>query len=254
MWLDSILRALDEARRPTRFFFRDDDAGWSDDTLWALLDVFDRAAAPIDLAVIPDALNDTNTLVLNARRNASEHSLGLHQHGSAHRNHQTQGRKCEFGDARSFVAQFADIQSGQAQLAQRLDRVDSIFTPPWNRCNADTTFALHALGFNALSRDFGATPTQSLLPEIAIHVDWCKHDRNSHDAQTELGRRIATTVTKHSTVGLMLHHAVMSKVDYLLVATLLSALRDHPFARFSLMRDVPAPPHTQQSQSVHEFA
>ena len=52
-WLDPVRRALDQAPAPVQFFFRDDDAGWSDDLLHRLLDLFERRAVAIDLAVIP---------------------------------------------------------------------------------------------------------------------------------------------------------------------------------------------------------
>ena len=56
-WLQPVEEALDAAREPVPVFFRDDDAGWDDARLLALLDASRRAALPVDLAVIPRALD-----------------------------------------------------------------------------------------------------------------------------------------------------------------------------------------------------
>ena len=41
-WLAPVAAALAEAPAPVTFFFRDDDAGWRDDRLRRLLELFDR--------------------------------------------------------------------------------------------------------------------------------------------------------------------------------------------------------------------
>ena len=55
-WLDSTRQALAEAAEPVRFFIRDDDVGWADAQLFAVLDLFADVDLPIDLAVIPRAM------------------------------------------------------------------------------------------------------------------------------------------------------------------------------------------------------
>ena len=60
-WLDPVRQALDEG--PCTAFFRDDDAGWGDERLWVLLDLFDRRSLPVDLAVIPAELHPRLTAV-----------------------------------------------------------------------------------------------------------------------------------------------------------------------------------------------
>jgi hypothetical protein len=51
--LTPLIAALDAAGAPVAFFLRDDDAGWADARLLALLDCTEKAGVPIDLAVIP---------------------------------------------------------------------------------------------------------------------------------------------------------------------------------------------------------
>ena len=53
--ISAVLTALDAATAPVHFFIRDDDAGWDDARLFALLRCTERARVPIDLAVIPQA-------------------------------------------------------------------------------------------------------------------------------------------------------------------------------------------------------
>ena len=85
-----------------------------------------------------------------SRASCVQRPVGLHQHGLAHVNHEREGRKCEFGPSRDAAAQRRDIADGRERLAALLgDRVDPIFTPPWNRCTADTGAVLAELGFAA---------------------------------------------------------------------------------------------------------
>jgi hypothetical protein len=207
--------ALDDAAGPVEVFFRDDDAGWGDARLLRLADVFASHGLPLDLAVIPAEL--TPRLAGELR----ERPVGLHQHGYAHLNHQREGRKCEFGSDRSRAQQEADIAAGRERLTELLgDRLDAIFTPPWNRSTRDTAEALVALGFAALSREHRAEPL-GLLPEVPVHLDVA---RLSPD---ELDARFAGLVREGGPVGVMFHHAVMEDDDFARADALLGLLADH---------------------------
>ena len=131
--------------------------------------------------------------------------MGLHQHGLAHTNHEREGRKCEFGPSRALEAQRRDIEAGRDRLTDLLgDRVDPIFTPPWNRCTPDTGTALTELGFRVLSRESRAEPLgMPGLFELPVHIDWVRL------SLLELGARIAGAIRSGGPVGLMFHHAVM---------------------------------------------
>jgi hypothetical protein len=194
-WLAPVERALTEG---TRFFFRDDDAGWADERLFALLDVFEGHW--IDLAVIPRELGAGLARELLARE-----QVGLHQHGLAHVDHEPVGRKCEFGPARDLPTQRADIEAGRARLEAFLgDRVDPIFTPPWNRCTTDTGRALAELGFRVLSRESRAEPLGiDGLAELPVCADWVRIEPD------DLAARVAAAVRAGGPVGVMFHHAEM---------------------------------------------
>src|SRR4051812_14537877 len=170
-WLQPVASALDGARAPVPVFFRDDDAGWDDGRLLALLDRFASRELPVDLAVIPAEVD-----AALARELAARPGVGLHQHGLGHVNHEREGRRCEFGPSRDLAAQRRDIQAGRDRLGDLFgERLDPIFTPPWNRCTPDTGAALAELGLRILSREARAIPLDVPgLLELPIHIDWCR--------------------------------------------------------------------------------
>jgi predicted deacetylase len=244
--LDTLLATLDAASAPVAFFLRDDDAGWADAALFALLDRTERAGVPIDLAVIPQATGAALATSLGTLAGAAPQLIALHQHGRSHTNHESDARKCEFGDARSAAVQRDDLRAGRDRLHDLFGaRLDPIFTPPWNRCSAATPALLAELGFEMLSRSRGA-PAQHALFELPVDVDWCKQRRlalqRSDDGLARIALELAQRVAAGGPVGLMLHHAEMNAHDLALLDTLLSATRGHPRARWRPMRDLqPAP-------------
>ena len=222
-WLQPVERALDEAAAAVPVFFRDDDAGWGDARLVALLDAFAERGLPVDLAVIPAELDAGLARELRARL------VGLHQHGLAHVNHEREGRKCEFGPARDAAAQRRDVVAGRTRLAALLgDRVDPIFTPPWNRCTADTGRVLAELGFAALSREARAAPLGVPgLRELPVSVDWFAHRHGVRLSPSELGGRIADAIAAGPPVGVMFHHAIMDAAELGRASELLGLLAGH---------------------------
>lgn len=241
--------ALDAAPAPVRLFLRDDDGGWDDARLFALLDCTERAGVPIDLAMIPCATGEALAATLALRMRAAPGLIGVHQHGFAHVDHESGGqRKCEFGAARPAAAQRADLVAGRERLGERFGSLlDDIFTPPWNRCSAATPALLAASGLRALSRDRGAWPQQA-LPELAVDLDWSKQLRLARaadgDASVQIAHELARCITAHggaTPIGVMLHHADMQPGDLAALQALLAAVKAHPRARWQPMRElVPA--------------
>jgi hypothetical protein len=232
--------ALNAAPASIKLFFRDDDAGWGDEHLRALLEVFEAQAAPIDLAVIPHALTREMALELCTRRARGRDRLGFHQHGYRHSNYETEGRKCEFGPSRSAQQQAHDILAGQMRLRALLGNIDPIFTPPWNRCTQATVQAVRASGQKALSRDVTAAPLElGPLDACAVHVDWCKWTHRADPDWAALDQQLAVFVQRgQSTLGIMLHHAVMTDADWAALRELLPLLNAHRRAQLCLMREL----------------
>jgi hypothetical protein len=238
-WLRPVEDALDSAPAPVPFFFRDDDAGWGDARLLELLSVFAGRSLPVDLAVIPRELDAGLARELTARP-----GVGLHQHGLAHVNHEREGRKCEFGPARDRPAQRRDIACGRDLLADLLGaRVDPIFTPPWNRCTADTGHCLAELGFVALSREAKAAPLRVPgLHELPVGVDWFAHRHGERLSPLDLGHRIAKAIESGPPVGVMFHHAVMDGAEMHRAGELLGLLAGHERVRAALMMETLSAP------------
>lgn len=249
-WCTPIFLALAQRSTPCQVFFRDDDAGWADQALFALLDRFSAHGVPLDLALIPAALTRPLAGALLRRIAAGDgERLGIHQHGFAHLNHEAEGRKWEFGPSRSYAEQRTAIEAGHALIAAEFGTLtDPIFTPPWNRCTEDTVRALTDLGFEALSRDSTAAPlAQHRLQEIPVTVDWCKMRRPGSSA-TALGLRISACLESEPQCGIMLHHAAMDAADLALLDDLLPLLRDHANARCVAMWRLLGPgPHARDA-------
>jgi hypothetical protein len=231
-WLRPLEAALDAAPEPVTFFFRDDDAGWADARLTALLDVFARRAVPIDLAAIPVAVTPPLARALLARA-ARVQPLGIHQHGYMHLSHEREGRRCEFGPARPAAAQRADIAAGRRRLEQLFGpALDSVFTPPWNRCTAATGAALVELGIGALSRDRTAVALElDGLRELVVQVDWFAKRKGVALGRAAVGEQLAARAAEPAPLGVMLHHAEMDDEDMAAAGDLLDLVSGHDAAR-----------------------
>jgi hypothetical protein len=255
-WLAPVRAALDAAEWSPTVFFRDDDAGWDDDRLMRLLDLFDTTRTPVDVAVIPDALTPTLAARLLRRAGESDGRVGLHQHGRTHANHEREGRACEFGPSRSREEQARDIAAGAARLAQLLGSVvQPIFTPPWNRCTADTAECLAATGAWVLSRIDSAPPLGVAgVRELPVSVDWQARRGGVRVERAAVVARLAAALRERSVVGIMLHHAAMDDADFAAVADLLALVASHPrVARRDMMAVAtsrPAPPAAHPPRAV----
>lgn len=249
--------ALAARRAPLALLIRDDDAGWDDARLLALLDVVHGCGAAIDLAVIPTALGDELAARLRARHDAEPALLGLHQHGYSHTNHEPQGRKCEFGSSRAAADCLCDLADGQARLRAAFGRrLDAIFTPPWNRCGAQLPPMLSALGYAALSRDAGAASSspQPHLPELAVHVDWSRVVREVDAVAGDRGAALDAALAAAlggagAHCGVMLHHAAMDAAEHALLASWLRVVRASPEVRSVAMREVLARRHVAPARA-----
>lgn len=230
-WLDPVRTALDEAPDVVQFFFRDDDAGWDDEALWRLLDRCEANEVHIDLAVIPIELNTVRAEALCDR--AATSLVHLHQHGYRHVNHETEGRKYEFGPSRSHDQQLADIAQGRAMIGGLLHPyVEPIFTPPWNRCTDQTAAALANLGFQVLSRNRSAVPFGLAdLAEVPVTVDWFAKTKGDPWTRQQVGAQIAQQIADgDGPVGVMLHHAITNVEHLALIDQLLALVASHPSA------------------------
>ncbi len=238
-WLRPVKRVLEIGRESSTVFFRNDDAGWSDDRLFCLLEIFFSHSIPIDLAIIPQALSESLANRLRDHWGEVPSCLGLHQHGFSHDNHELEGRKCEFGPIRSHEEQFHDIQKGKHYLEKHLgEAIDPIFTPPWNRCSPVTAKCLKSLEFKILSRDITAEPISLPgLQEVPVHIDWFRKRKGIRLTRHQLAQSIAGAIESRDPVGIMLHHEPMNAEDFEALDHLLVLLAGSKSIRCRLMRE-----------------
>jgi len=235
--LSSIAAAIERRRKPLTVFFRDDDIGWANEKLAALCNRFAHFDAPLDLAVIPGSLDgDTANDVIRIIREYSQ-ILGLHQHGYTHTNHQHSGRKCEFGNSRSFEEKSRDIALGRERLHKILgELIDPIFTPPWNRCTADTCEILVEQEFLALSRIAGSEEIEhSGLVDISATLDWNKWQLIGSVNPTSGGDRVTKGFEQLETVGVMLHHEQLTEPDLDRLSAFIELLKNSERVEFRPM-------------------
>ena len=238
-WLDPLARAIDARPDALAIFFRDDDAGWADDRLLALLDVCGERACPIDLAAIPMAVGDALAAALHDRVGTGA-SIGLHQHGFSHQNHEAEGRPCEFGPSRSAAAQRDDIAAGRRALLARFGpALDPIFTPPWNRCTAATASCLRENGITGISRDRSAGRLNVAgVAECPIGVDWFARSNGTRLSREQWAERAADAIADtKAPLGIMLHHARMDRDERRALADLMQGFAASTRVRHMLMRE-----------------
>lgn len=239
-WLNPISVVLDKLEKPATVFFRDDDAGWASDKLYPFLDKFADCGLPVDLAVIPHALDDKLALELLKRWEQTPKLTGLHQHGYSHANHEpSHRRKCEFGLSRNKRLQEQDIRRGRERLLTKLgSAVDPIFTPPWNRCTQDTVAALEELGFLMLSRDITAERIESAkLKEAPVTVNWSRIFKTAENPLLVLSLAISSSLKENDLTGIMFHHADMDADNLNVMKELLWVFANHKKVRPVLLRE-----------------
>ena len=74
-WLDPLRSVLDASDEQVRFFFRDDDAGWDDDALERLLDVFEPHGPRWTSPRSPRPSTPRTVELLTARRSAGRNDV-----------------------------------------------------------------------------------------------------------------------------------------------------------------------------------
>ncbi len=236
-WLSPVRDALEEKGETVKIFFRNDDAGIFNARLFKLMNLFEKFGLPLDIAVIPSEVSTALAEELILRLNSKPNLFAIHQHGLAHINHESEGRKCEFGKARNASQQFYDIAAGYQILEDFFGNLPRpIFTPPWNRCTKETGKSLNKLGFKVLSRE-SAAESLSIdgLEEIPVSVDWFAKRQGVPLSREEIGEVMSKAIRENNIVGIMLHHALMDETERCFLSELLELFSYCPAAECSPM-------------------
>lgn len=215
---------------PPICFFRADDIGVPGDNCRQLLDLFARHNTPLNLAVVPAWLTTARWEALQKAAGSTPQRWCWHQHGWRHVNHEQSGRKQEFGPVREPHQLRADILAGRRRL-EKIMGADAapFFTPPWNRCSAETLALLRALGYKAVSRNRQARPApQPSLPDFAVNVDLhTRKEQSASDGWRCLLADIRQALSEKC-CGFMIHHQRMNAPAFDFLEHLLTAISGFP--------------------------
>jgi len=238
--LQQFVADIGETPGPLTVFFRDDDVGWGNNRLEALCERFGNFDIALDLAVIPAALDGRTESLLAMVLDRHDRLLHLHQHGYTHTNHQPFGRKCEFGPDRSAAAQLEDIVGGRRRLLAAFgERVEPLFTPPWNRCTSATCEVLSDQGFTGLSRIAGSDDIELHgLREVSVAVDWHKSHAGERLGRDAFFRYAAERFSAYDCIGIMLHHELMDDEELDYFSSFLESIRQSARVRLRSMIDL----------------
>ncbi len=241
-WLEPLrtsLRQVESEGRSVKVFVRDDDVDDDEASLRQLLDLFCELETPINLEIIPGLLTDSAIATLNRHHQLRPDLFELNQHGWLHVNHESEGRKCEFGVSRSYDRQLADIRRGQEVLQNAFGEAFSpVFTPPWNRCTEETHRALDQLGFAAISKLRGKQSVSGYnFRELSVTLDIFRwKDGATMKPAEELIEELTFQLRELEMVGIMLHHKVMDEAAFEFVRLLLAELRRSKAVGFHTFR------------------
>jgi len=207
-------------------FFRADDVAVPGRQFLRLMGLFSTYGVPLSLAVVPAALTRQRWQYLNGFEKMNPSRWCWHQHGWRHVNHETEGKKQEFGRGRTVSQIKRDLVRGKERLQMLMgDRFYPVFTPPWNRCSTTTLKLIKELGYAAVSRSRGSkTPPPRGLPDYFVNVDLHTRKEKSPAAAwenlfAELQQAIASNYC-----GIMIHHRMMNGAAFDFLEILLMAL------------------------------
>ena len=225
----SLHDAIDAAREPVRFWWRDDDAGRSSERLGSALAMAQSLEIPIVLAVVPAWLEPGVTRAIRACSSAT-----VVQHGWDHGDHSAPGmKKIELGGLLEREIVCERLRDGFEILARAFpDSFAPVLVPPWNRIDTALLGRLAAIGYRGIST-YAADErgTACGLAHVNPQLDpiaW-RSDR-SFASLANLARSVgrAITVDPSRPIGLLTHHLDMNEAAFAITEELLSALRRHP--------------------------
>lgn len=226
----TIEQGLAGGNRESKIFFRADDIGVPGKQFSQLINLFHDHKLPLCLAVVPTWLTRTRFQSLQNITGRTGSQWCWHQHGWLHKNHESSGKKQEFGPGRPATEQLEDLEKGKDRLIRIMDESFApFFTPPWNRCSIDTLHGLKNLDFQAVSRSLKAKPiSPSGLPDLQVNTDL--HTRKETDPQSSLRSLLKELEEgiKNGQSGIMIHHQRMNRTAFDFLDLLLQIIASQP--------------------------
>ncbi|MCK5070043.1 MAG: polysaccharide deacetylase family protein [Desulfocapsa sp.] len=233
-------KGLSNGTGTANIFFRADDIGAPGKQFDQLIELFQKNGLPLCLAVVPTWLTPTRFTTLQSLTGEKSLQWCWHQHGWLHRNHETEGKKQEFGPARPASSQILDLKRGRDRLRSLMgNNFAPFFTPPWNRCSIDSLNGLESLGFKAVSRSKNAKPvSSSILPDLQINIDL--HTRKETDPETSLNNLLKEIEQglATGTGGVMIHHQLMNREAFQFLNLFFETILSFPSIKPLLFEDL----------------
>lgn len=221
-------------------FFRADDIGYPGRQFSAMTEAFQKYNTPLALAVVPAWLNEERRDALFAELGPDLKLWCLHQHGYRHMNHEQQNKKFEFGPSRNKAVVTGELGRGMKKLNNLLsENFSPLFTPPWNRCSAETMQALVELDFKAISRSTNVSPQPPQeLPDIPVNIDLHTIKESNSTKGIQILQNQMKNSVKSGCAAFMLHHQRMNKTSQLFLHYLLDKINNTPGLRVKDIRDM----------------
>ncbi len=246
-WFETLYRELDEWNYDgveATLWWRDDDAQRPSAELDTIIDLAQKYAAPLALAVIPRGMDGALATRLQPPGRPPI-TVAVLQHGFAHANHARRGeKKAELDGHRTPAAIHAELAAGFSLLRDAFGgQFVPALTPPWNRIAPTLVAGLAQTGFIGLST-FAPRREREPAPGIrAVNthvdlIDWKNRKRFvGAEAAVEAmvahlqGRRLGHFDSAEPT-GLLTHHLVHDADCRQFLPRLLAVLDEHPAAKW----------------------
>ncbi len=240
-WSDAGLEAT--------VWWRDDDAGAAGPQLDRLLEIAAAAGAIVHTAVIPEHLTEAGRLRILAADSAR-----VLAHGFAHIDHAPPGEgSWELGSHRPVSVTLAELARGKARLEAAFgERFLPVVSPPWGRIAPEVAGRLPGLGLPCVSLTMPRA-ARFLAPdllEISVCCDPINWRGGAKFAGSEkplrhfvghLRRRRRCHLSGigdcDEPSGLLTHHLDHDTEIWAFVEALVTALSDHPAARWVALNE-----------------
>lgn len=230
------------------FFLRCDDVIKPDRAFLDVFGLFKAAELPLSCAVIPARAGAKLAGFLSAQAGAGVR-LEVLQHGLSHAEHSGNSYlKQEFGPARSYKEQRADIAAGKRIITGLFGKLSKpVFVPPFHYYNSHTVRALAALGFKAicasrrldepLPRGLAFLPTRVTVNEYDLRLK----PRPLHPGMLRARTLAALREDARRPAGIYFHHDDIGGRDLKVFAgyvSFLKTLERRGLARFVLASEI----------------
>lgn len=198
---------------PAQFWWRDDDAVANSGALQRLLMLAEQYSIPVHLAVIPDSVQASLSVINKAQHRANSYVL---QHGYDHQSYAFEGqRKIELGGSQEVSQLLQKLTQGQQLLQSRFgEQYLNILVPPWNRIADDVASELPGIGYTQLSV-LGSKKQAETDFHLNVHIDIIDWKQRCFAGEEVIltkiishlrDKRLAGLSSNIKPCGLMTHH------------------------------------------------